>query len=449
MQRELFGTDGIRGVAGESPLDPATVFAIGAAIGDWIRETHAEPEVVIGVDTRESGTWIAGHVAGGLRRSGVQARFAGVITTPGIAYAARTGTYAAGIMISASHNPYQDNGIKVLNHSGYKLPDDVEHAIERNIFALLQRSPAPEPFRLDPDLSIAETYLDFLASTFPYSLEGLRMSVDAANGSASTLGPRLFARLGATVTPIGTAPNGRNINLGCGSLHLEALRSEVLRTGAHLGVAFDGDADRALFVSHTGRLVDGDAVLFITGLALHRAGRLMEADGKPVVVATIMSNLGLERGLTEHGIELVRTAVGDKYVLEEMRRRDAKLGGEQSGHVIYRDFATTGDGMLTALRVLEVMKNTGESLEQLASRFTAYPQLLINVRVKQKRPLDQLDGVRDAVAQAERELGGSGRINVRYSGTEPVARVMVEGPTEQQVNATAHRIADAIRAELG
>jgi len=449
MDRELFGTDGIRGVAGEFPLDPTTVCAIGAAVGDWIRETHAEPEVVIGIDTRESGTWIAEHVAGGLWRSGVQARFAGVITTPGVAYAARTGTYAAGIMISASHNPYQDNGIKVLNHSGYKLPDDVEHAIERDIFALLERSPAPEPFRLHPDPSIAETYLDFLASTFPYSLEELRMTVDAANGSASTLGPRLFARLGATVTPIGAAPNGRNINLGCGSLHLEALRSEVLRTGAHLGVAFDGDADRALFVSHTGRLVDGDAVLFITGLALHRAGRLMEADGKPVVVATIMSNLGLERGLTEQGIELVRTAVGDKYVLEEMRRRDAKLGGEQSGHVIYRDFATTGDGMLTALRVLEVMKNTGESLEQLASRFTTYPQLLVNVRVKEKRPLDQLDGVRDAVAQAERELGGAGRINVRYSGTEPVARVMVEGPTEQQVNATAHRIADAIRAELG
>jgi phosphoglucosamine mutase len=275
------------------------------------------------------------------------------------------------------------------------------------------------------------------------------MVVDAANGSASFLGPRLFERLGARVTTIGAAPNGRNINLGCGSLHLDSLRSEVLNTGADVGVAFDGDADRALFLPHTGRLVDGDAVLFITGLALHRAGRLMEADGKPVIVATIMSNLGLERGLAEHGIELVRTAVGDKYVLEEMLRRDAKLGGEQSGHVIYRDFATTGDGMLTALRLLEVMKNTGQSLEHLASQFKTYPQLLINIRVKEKRPLDQIGGVRDAIAQAERELGGSGRVNVRYSGTEPVARVMVEAPTEAQVNAAAHRIADAIRAELG
>jgi phosphoglucosamine mutase len=449
MQRELFGTDGIRGVAGEFPLDPATVFAIGSAVGDWIRKSHAEPEAVVGVDTRESGRWIAEHVAGGLRRSGVQARFAGLITTPGIAYAARTGPFAAGIMISASHNPYQDNGIKVLNHAGYKLPDDVEHAIEREIFALLERPLELEARHLDPDPAIAEGYVAFLASTFPYRLDGLTMVVDAANGSASFLGPRLFDRLGARVTPIGAEPNGRNINLGCGSLHLDSLRSEVLKTGADLGIAFDGDADRALFVSNSGRLVDGDAVLFITGLALHRAGRLMEADGKPVVVATIMSNLGLERGLADHGIELVRTAVGDKYVLEEMLRRDAKLGGEQSGHVIYRDFATTGDGMLTALRVLEVMKNSGKSLEQLASQFKSYPQLLINIRVKEKRPLDQIGGVRDAIAQAERELGTSGRINVRYSGTEPVARVMVEAPTQEQVNAAAHRIADAVRAELG
>ncbi len=449
MQRELFGTDGIRGVAGEYPLDPKTVFAIGAAVGDWIRKTHAEPEVVIGTDTRESGRWIAEYVAGGLGRSGVRARFAGLITTPGIAFAARTGPFAAGIMISASHNPYQDNGIKVLNHAGYKLPDDVEHAIERDIVALLGNSFAPDPVHLDPDASIAGSYLDFLASTLPGSLDGLHMVLDGANGSASILGPRLFERLGARVTAIGIAPNGRNINLDCGSLHLDGLRTEVLRTGADFGVAFDGDADRALFVSHCGRLIDGDAVLFLTGVAMHRAGRLMEADGKPVVVATIMSNLGLELGLRAHGIELVRTAVGDKYVLEEMLRRDARLGGEQSGHIIYRDFATTGDGMLTALRVLEAMKNSGEPLDSLASHFTSYPQILINVRVKQKRPLDQLDRVRNEIARAESELAGTGRINVRYSGTEPVARVMVEAATEEQVNATANRIADAIRAELG
>jgi phosphoglucosamine mutase len=449
MNRELFGTDGIRGVAGEYPLDPQTVFAIGAAVGAWIRKSHSEPEVVIGMDTRESGAWIAEHIAGGLHGSGVRSRFAGLITTPGIAYEARTGPFAAGIMISASHNPYQDNGIKVLNHAGYKLPDDVEHAIERNIFGLLERPLPHEPLTLKPDASIGAAYLDFLASTFPGSLRGMHLAVDAANGSASFLGPALFERLGARVDVMGAAPDGRNINLNCGSLHIEDLRTRVLETGADLGVAFDGDADRALFVSHTGRLIDGDAVLFITGIALHRAGRLMEADGKPVVVATIMSNLGLERGLAAHGIQLVRTAVGDKYVLEEMVRRDAKLGGEQSGHVIYRDFATTGDGMLTALRLLEAVTSSGRTLDDLASQFTVFPQVLVNVRVKEKRPLDQLARVRDAIAVGEREMAGAGRINVRFSGTELLARVMVEGPTNEQVNATAQRIADAIRVELG
>ena len=449
MKRELFGTDGIRGVAGEYPLDRKTVFAIGAAVGRWLHEKHAAPELVIGTDTRESGQWIAECVAGGLRQSRVKARFAGLITTPGIAYTARTGAFAAGVMISASHNSYEDNGIKVLDHSGFKLADSVEHAIEQNIFALLREDIDPVPTPLQPDAQIGEDYLDFLASTFHGSLEGVRIVVDAANGSASFLGPRLLERLGAHVHTIGASPNGRNINLNCGSLHLDNLKAEVLKTGADLGVAFDGDADRALFVSHAGRMVDGDAVLLITGLAMHRAGKLVEADGKPVVIATIMSNLGLERALASHGIELVRTAVGDKYVLDEMLRRDAKLGGEQSGHVIYREFATTGDGMLTALRVLEAMQESGETLDELASRFTVFPQILVNVRVKEKRPLEELGGVRDAIASAERELGDSGRINVRFSGTEQLARVMVEGPTDAKVNSTAHRIADAIRAELG
>jgi phosphoglucosamine mutase len=352
-------------------------------------------------------------------------------------------------MISASHNPYEDNGIKVLDHSGFKLADAVEHEIEKNIFRLLEDNRIAEPAILIADAQIGEEYLDFLASTFHGSLDGVHIVVDAANGSASFLGPRLLERLGARVHAIGVSPDGRNINLNCGSLHLDNLRAEVLKTGADLGVAFDGDADRALFVSHAGRLVDGDAVLLITGLAMHRAGKLVEADGKPVVIATIMSNLGLERALTSSGIELVRTAVGDKYVLDEMLRRDAKLGGEQSGHVIYREFATTGDGMLTALRVLEAMQESGETLDELASRFTVFPQILVNVRVKEKRPLDELGGVRDAIASAERELGDSGRINVRFSGTESLARVMVEGPTDAKVNSTAQRIAAAIRAELG
>ncbi len=449
MNRQLFGTDGIRGVAGEYPLDRKTVFAVGAAVGRWIQAAHAEPEVAIGVDTRESGTWIAEYVAGGLERSGVKARFAGLITTPGIAFAARTGTFAAGVMISASHNPYEDNGIKVLDHCGFKLADAVEHAIEQDIFGLLQEKMDAAPAQLQADSRIGEEYLDFLASTFRGSLAGMRIVVDAANGSASFLGPRLFERLGARVHAVGVSPDGRNINLDCGSLHLDRLRAEVLKTGADLGVAFDGDADRALFVSRAGRLVDGDAVLLITGLAMHRAGKLVEADGKPVVIATIMSNLGLEIALNRNGIELVRTAVGDKYVLEEMLRRDAQLGGEQSGHVIYREFATTGDGMLTALRVLEAIGESGRTLDELAAEFTLFPQVLVNVRVREKRPLDSLGGVRDAIASAERELGGSGRINVRFSGTEPLARVMVEGPTDDAVHSTARRIADAIRAELG
>jgi phosphoglucosamine mutase len=449
MNRELFGTDGIRGVAGEYPLDRKTVFAVGAAVGRRINEKHTEPELVIGMDTRESGPWIAEYVAGGLQQSGVKACFAGLISTPGIAYTARTGKFAAGLMISASHNPFEDNGIKVLDHSGFKLADPIEHAIEQDIFALLRQNIDPVPAQLHPDPRIGQQYVDFLASTFQGSLQGMHIVVDAANGSASFLGPRLFERLGARVHAIGVSPDGRNINHNCGSLHLDNLRAEVLKTRADLGVAFDGDADRALFVSHAGRVVDGDAVLLITGLAMHRAGKLVEADGRPVVIATIMSNLGLERALTKNGIELVRTAVGDKYVLDEMLRRDAKLGGEQSGHVIYREFATTGDGMLTALRVLEVIQESGRTLDGLASQFTVYPQVLVNVPVKEKRPLDELDGVRDAIASAERELGNSGRINVRFSGTEPLARVMVEGPTDEKVNSTARRIADAIRAELG
>ena len=448
MQRQLFGTDGIRGVAGEYPLDPKTVFAVGAALGRWIFSRHDQPEVVIGTDTRESGRWIAEHVAGGLQTSGVRSRFAGLITTPGVAYTARTGPFSAGVMISASHNPYRDNGIKILDHSGFKLPDAVEHELEQFIFQFLEKGKDVNPLPLEVDPRLDEAYLEFLLSTFPARLDGLSMVVDAANGSASYLGPRLFERLGARVDAIGVSPNGQNINLDCGSLHLDSLREHVLRTGAEFGVAFDGDADRALFVSHSGRLVDGDAVMFVTGLSMHLAGKLAEADGKPVVVATVMSNLGLELALKAHDIELIRTPVGDKYVLEEMLRRGAMLGGEQSGHVIFREFATTGDGLLTALRVLDAVRSSGSTLEGLASAFRAFPQLLVNVRVKEKRPLDQLPRVQEAIAAAERELGDSGRLNVRFSGTEPLARVMVEAPTDAQVTSIANGIADVIRAEL-
>jgi phosphoglucosamine mutase len=469
--RQLFGTDGIRGVAGEYPLDRPTAFAVGVALARWTRAAsrnssmgahHLDPEVVIGMDTRESGPWIAEHVAGGLEREGVKARFAGLITTPGLAHAAKTGPFAAGVMISASHNPYQDNGIKIIDHSGFKLPDEQEHVLEKHIFNWLESSgaglrpdesggagpaPAKDPsgpakaLVIDPGLD--REYLDYLVATLPGGLAGLRIVVDAANGSATHLGPELLTRLGAKVEPICCAPDGRNINLNCGSQHLETLRAKVLETGADLGVAFDGDADRALFVSHSGKIVDGDAVMLLTALPLHARGRLTE------VVATVMSNLGLERALKSHGIGLVRTAVGDKYVLEEMLRRDAPLGGEQSGHVIFRDYATTGDGLLTALRVLEVMRSTGQDLDWLTEDIKTYPQKLVNVRVKERRPLDELDRVTQEIRRTESEFGDAGRVLVRFSGTEPLARVMVEGPALDRVEFNAHAIAAAIRGEIG
>ena len=449
MKRELFGTDGIRGVAGEYPLDAATVYAVGTALGQWIEWKHGAAEVVIGMDTRESGPWIARHVAAGLAGSGVRARFAGLITTPGIAYLARTGTFAAGVMISASHNPYQDNGIKVLDHSGFKLPDAQEHAIEQDIFAAIEKGVIPREVDLEIDERLDAEYLDYLASTFPGRLDGLSIVVDAAHGSASFIGPKLFERLGAEVRAIASEPNGRNINLNCGSLYLDNLQHHVMHCGADLGIAFDGDADRALFVSHSGKIVDGDAVMLLTGVAMKQSGQLQAADGRSEIVATVMSNLGLEKALAEHGIVMLRTPVGDKYVLEEMERRGAKLGGEQSGHVIFRHYATTGDGLLTALRVLEVVRATGKSLDELTSELVVYPQLLVNVRVKEKRPMSELPQLNDAIRAAEEELNGSGRVLVRFSGTEPLARVMVEGPEPGQVERLAHTLADVLRIELG
>src|SRR5271165_3992033 len=432
--RKLFGTDGMRGVAGEPPLDPATTFAVGMALAKWIGQHHLDPEVVIGMDTRESGPGIAAHVAGGLEKNGARARFAGLITTPGIAHVTRTGPFAAGVMISASHNPYHDNGIKIIDHSGFKLPDEQEHAIEQDIFAWLERGETPEPATLATDEGLDQAYIDDLAATLPGGLVGLRLVVDGSNGAATYLAPALFERLGATVDRIHCAPDGKNINLHCGSQHLESLRERVMETRADLGVAFDGDADRAMFISHSGKVVDGDAVMLVTALPLQARGRLTE------VIATVMSNLGLEVALHAHGIGLVRTPVGDKYVLDEMVRRNAPLGGEQSGHIIFRDYATTGDGLLTALRVLEVMRASGQDLDALASGFVSYPQLLVNVRVKERRPLAELDSVNAGIRLAESEFGRDGRVLVRFSGTEPLARVMVEGPAIDRVTFHAHAI---------
>ncbi|MBV9612924.1 MAG: phosphoglucosamine mutase [Acidobacteriaceae bacterium] len=455
MSRQLFGTDGIRGVAGEPPLDAGTAHALGVALGKWVRELAVghpvgvlaedkAPEVLIGMDTRESGPWLAAQVAGGLGRTGVAARFAGVITTPGVAYLTRTGPFVAGVMISASHNPYQDNGLKVISHSGYKLADEVELLLERSIAEWLETGEDAVPRELVVDKSMDYLYTDYLANTVNGTLP-LRLVVDCANGSATEVAPRLFPRLGAHVEWIGNAPDGRNINLDCGSLHLDSLRQRVIESAADVGVAFDGDADRALFVAPGGRIVDGDAVLFLAGSTLKRKGKLTG----DTVVATVMSNLGLEKALDRHHISIVRTPVGDKYVLEEMLRRGAVLGGEQSGHIIFAEYATTGDGLLTALRLLEIVRDSGQRLDTLCDEIQTYPQKLVNVRVKIKRPLSELASVQAEISAAEREFQGSGRVVVRFSGTEPLARVMIEAPTHEEVDKWTGRIADAIRTELG
>lgn len=445
MGKKLFGTDGIRGVAGEYPLDPATVHALGMALGGDLRQAALDPEVLIGMDTRESGPWIAGQVAGGLARCGVRVRSAGVVTTPGVAYLTRSGPFVAGVMISASHNPFRDNGIKVFSHSGYKLPDEEEHGVEQEIFRLLEAGVNPAAADLPPDAALVGQYLEYLASTIPGTFEGTRLVVDCGNGAAWRLAPALFERLGAQVISIGAEPNGRNINLNCGAMHMDALRCRVMGEDADFGVAFDGDADRAMFVSRAGKVVDGDAVLYLVARFLKAAGKLPGA----LAVATVMSNLGLERSLERDGIRLLRTPVGDKYVLEEMVRVGAALGGEQSGHVIFREYATTGDGILTALRVLEIARLTGLGLDELTATLPVYPQRLENVRVREKRPLEELAAVGEEIRRCEESFAGSGRVLVRYSGTEPLARVMVEGEDLALVEDCTARIADAIQREIG
>jgi phosphoglucosamine mutase len=450
VARALFGTDGIRGVAGQAPLDRKTAQAVGAALGDWIIQSgQPHRDVLIGMDTRESGPWLAAEVAAGLARHGVEVEFAGVTTTPGVAYLAKHGPFAAGVMISASHNPYQDNGIKLIGHAGYKLPDEQEELLEKEIFSLLDRGAYSPPAPLTVNTGLDRAYTDHLAATLPGDLGGLKIVADCANGSASMLAPELFERLGARVHPIHCSPDGRNINLNCGSLHLEVLQAAVLEQKADVGVAFDGDADRALFVARSGKIIDGDAVLFVTGRYLKEHGQLTVDGHPPLIVATVMSNLGLERALCAHGIDMIRTPVGDKYVLEEMLKRGAVLGGEQSGHVIFHRYATTGDGMLTALRVFEVMRDANTGLDELTQEVQVYPQRLVNVRIKQKRRLEDLPGVVAEIRAAEESFGDSGRVLVRFSGTEPLARVMVEGPELDRVETFANRIASQIQAELG
>jgi phosphoglucosamine mutase len=445
--RKLFGTDGIRGVAGEYPLDRKTVHAVGRALGHHLPD--GPKRVILGQDTRESSAWIADTLSSGLREAGVQTESAGVVPTPAVAYLAHTQGFSAGVVISASHNPWRDNGIKVFGGDGYKLPDAVELEIETEIFSVLSANEpesqnAPPAPSLPGDSRLRAAYVNWMARSLP-GAERLRIIVDCANGAASTVAPEILKRSGAHTEFTHRTPDGRNINENCGALHPEIVAREVVSRNADLGICFDGDADRALFADSNGKVVNGDAVMLLLARELRQRAEL----ANDTVVATTMSNMGLEIALREAGIKLLRAPVGDKYVLEEMIKSGAVLGGEQSGHIILSREATTGDGLLTAMRVLEIVAASGLPLAQLVSDLKVFPQTIKNVRVKEKRPLNQLPQVLEAIQNAERELKGNGRVNVRYSGTESLARVMVEAENEEAVQRLAASIAAAIESALG
>lgn len=445
---EFFGTDGIRGPAGQAPLDAATVERIGYALGRELMTTEdPSPRILIGRDTRESGGWIERALARGARASGASAQSAGVITTPGVAYLTRYLGATAGVVISASHNPYTDNGIKIFSPSGRKLSDAHEAAIERQISADASAFPVFTDAEVETDDRLKDLYLAFLRDEIGAGLDlsGMKIVADCAEGASYEVVPQLFAALGAEVIAIHAAPNGRNINLDCGSLHPEELQERVVREGAALGLAFDGDADRLLLVDEKGRLLDGDYELFILADAFNARGRL--SGGR--VVATVMSNLGLEVALGERGIEMARTSVGDKYVLEELLRGGGSLGGEQSGHIIFPEISLAGDGCITALELLRVLSASDQPLSQLSAGFTRYPQVLVNVRVARKPPIETIASVQQSILDLERELDGRGRLLVRYSGTENLARVMLEGPDQALIERRAREVANLIARELG
>ena len=446
MPKQLFGTDGIRGIPGAYPLDDATLYGVGRALGKYLLEREKSPHVLIGMDTRESGPHIAAQLAAGLADDGIEASDAGIITTPGVACLVRRKKFSAGVVISASHNPYHDNGVKLFAGTGMKLPDEVEEHLEIEIGNHKERAGRAARAALRVDRALDEEYLAFLRGCVVpgAKLDGMKLVLDCANGAAYQLGPLLFRSLGADVTPIHDAPDGRNINHGCGSLHPEHLQKRVLETHAALGVAFDGDADRAMFVSASGRVVDGDGVLLAAARFLKSAGQLK---GRRVI-GTTMANLGLERALAAEGLNLTRVPVGDRYVLEEMLRSGANLGGEQSGHIIFLDDATTGDGLLTALKIACLVALRGP-LDDLIRGLKIFPQTILNIRVKSKPPLETLPAVARAIEEATRTLGDAGRVVVRYSGTEPKARVMVEAERAEDVSRWAETLASAIRSSIG
>ncbi len=446
VNTRLFGTDGVRGKAGDFPLDHTTVRRLGAALVRALPHGTESPHLLIGRDTRESGDWIEAELAHGAGGEGAEVTSIGIVPTPAVAYLTRAFTkYDAGVVISASHNPFEDNGIKVFSGRGEKFTE----AVEREVEAIVAdrswdvRDGAPKEV---PGAVLVDSYLDHLRAVLPDPelFRGFTLAVDCANGATTTVAPALFRSLGFDTLVIGDTPDGRNINLHCGSTHPEQLAEVVVKSGAQLGVAFDGDGDRAIFVDHRGRVVNGDAVLLMCARHLQKQGRLPG----DAIVATVMSNIGLELALRESGIDMIRTAVGDKYVMEEMQKRGIALGGEQSGHVIFSDYLFTGDGLCTALNVLQTVMSSGRTLADLADDLTNYPQVLLNVRVREKVDLQTVPAVAAAIAEVEARVSGHGRLLVRYSGTEPLLRVMLEGKDQDEIRAWAQHIIDVVTREL-
>jgi phosphoglucosamine mutase len=449
--RHLFGTDGIRGVANRDPMTAEMALRLGQAVAQRFRHAERPGRIVIGKDTRLSGYMLESALQAGIVSAGADVMLVGPLPTPGIAFITWSMRADAGVVISASHNPYQDNGIKIFAADGFKLPDEIEADIERRMEAI---GGGDDGSRASPDAigkavridDAVGRYVQFLKHAFPkeLTLEGIKIVVDCSNGAAYHVAPQVFRELGAEVIEQNVSPDGRNINRGCGALHPEGMAAEVGRAGAQLGVALDGDADRLILSDERGVVVDGDQVMAILGT------RMLEQRDLPgqTVVATVMSNLGLERALAAKGGKLLRTAVGDRYVVEAMREGGFTLGGEQSGHIIFLDHATTGDGIVAALRVLAVMVTERRSLSDLARVMTRYPQVLLNFAVAHKRPLEEMPAVQRLIARVERDLGGEGRIVVRYSGTESKARVMIEGTDQTGIAAQAAEIAQLLQREL-
>jgi len=442
----LFGTDGIRAVAGAPPLDYSTICHIGTALVSLLGEEGLEPRVLIGRDTRESGGWIEEALFQGITRRGGKAVSSGIIPTSAISYLTKKHGFSAGIVISASHNPFQDNGIKIFSTRGMKIPDAWERKIEKAIKKDLDEI-SREKVSISPQKSFTQDYVKFLKDRFSHVAfkRKIKVVLDCSNGASSFIAPRVFSDLGVEVIALNNSPDGKNINAVCGSLYPQTLAREVAANRADMGIAYDGDADRAIWVDEKGRILNGDHTLFVLSRYMKDKG-LLKSDN---VVATTMSNIGLEKALKELGLKLLRTQVGDKYVLEHMMKSKANLGGEQSGHTIFLDDCPTGDGILTSLKMLEVMASQDSPLSVLIRDFKEFPQTLVNVSVAKKVEFSQFPEIMNTITKIEDSLGKSGRLNVRYSGTEPLARIMIEGDDSGKINDYARQVADVIRKYLG